>query len=140
MEVRPKAKYEVIYRHRKKYPISVMCCFFQVSRSGYYDFVHRLGRPERDKAFVKIIAEQRERSFCTYGCHRMWLVLKKHGIHRNPKTVLRIMEKYGCLRKFAADPALPQITSRTSAPSVTGHHALMHSATRLEQQNRPMIK
>ena len=80
-----------------------MCCFFQVSRSGYYDFVHRLGRPEKDAALTKIIAEQRERSFRTYGYRRMWLVLKKRGIHRNPKTILRIMEKYtACLQKFAA--------------------------------------
>ena len=27
----------------------------------------------------------------------MWLVLEKRGIHRNPKTILRIMEKYGWL-------------------------------------------
>ena len=77
-----------------------MCCFFQVSRSGYYDFVHRLGRPEKDAALAKIIAEQRERSFRTYGYRRMWLVLKKRGIHRNPKTILRIMEKYGLLAEI----------------------------------------
>ena len=44
-----------------------MCRFFQVSRSGYYDFVHRLGRPEKDAALAEIIAEQQERSFRTYG-------------------------------------------------------------------------
>ena len=72
--MRPRAKYAVIYRHRKEYPVSVMCRFFQVSRSGYYDFVHRLGRPEKDAALAEIIAEQRERSFRTYGYRRMWLV------------------------------------------------------------------
>ena len=77
-----------------------MCGFFQVSRSGYYDFVHRMGRPEKDAALAEIIAEQRERSFCTYGYRRMWLVLKKRGIHRNPKTILRIMEKYGLLAEI----------------------------------------
>lgn len=77
-----------------------MCCFFQVSRSGYYDFVHRLGRPEKDAALAEIIAEQRERSFRTYGYRRMWMVLKKQGIHRNPKTILRIMKKYGLLAEI----------------------------------------
>ena len=96
-EVRPRAKYAVIHRHRNEYPVSVMCRFFQVSRSGYYEFVHRLGRPEKDAALAEIIAEQRERSFHTYGYRRMWLVLEKQGIHRNPKTILRIMEKYGLL-------------------------------------------
>ena len=33
------------------------------------------------------------RSFGTYGYRRMWLALEKLGIHRNPKTILRIMEK-----------------------------------------------
>ena len=75
--MRPGAKYAVIYRHRNEYPISVMCCFFQVSRSGYYDFVHRLGRPEKDAALAEIIAEQRARSFRTYGYLRMWLVLEQ---------------------------------------------------------------
>ncbi|RGQ40179.1 transposase [[Clostridium] leptum] len=63
------------------------------SFSGYYDFAHRLGRPEKDAALAEIIAEQREHSFHTYGYRRLWLVLKKRGIYRNPKTILRIMEK-----------------------------------------------
>ncbi len=98
--MRPRAKYAVIYRHRNEYLVTVMCRFFQVSRSGYYDFVHRLGRPEKDAVLAEIIAEQRERSFRTYGYRRMWLVLKKRGIHRNPKTILRIMEKYGLLAEI----------------------------------------
>ena len=98
--MRPRAKYAVIYRHRNEYPVSVMCRFFQISRSGYYDFVHRLGRPEKDAALAEIIAEQRSAAFCTYGYRRMWLVLEKRGIHRNPKTVLRIMEKYGLLSEI----------------------------------------
>ena len=75
------------------YPLCV------ASFSGYYDFAHRLGRPEKDVALAEIIAEQRERSFRTYGYgyRRLWLVLKKRGIYRNPKTILRIMEKYGLL-------------------------------------------
>ena len=98
--MRPRAKYAVIHRHRNEYPVSVMCRFFQVSRSGYYDFVHRLGRPEKDAALAEIIAEQQERSFRTYGYRRMWLVLEKQGIHRNPKTILRIMEKYELLSEI----------------------------------------
>ena len=43
--MRPKAKYAVIYRYRDEYPVSVMCKFFGVSRSGYYDFVKRFGKP-----------------------------------------------------------------------------------------------
>ena len=77
-----------------------MCRFFEVSRSGYYDFVHRLGRPEKDAALAEIISEQRERSFGTYGYRRMWLWLKSQNICRNPKTVLRIMKKYDLLSEI----------------------------------------
>ena len=98
--MRPSVKYAVIRRHRNEYPVSVMCRFFQVSRSGYYDYVHRLGRPEKDAALAEIIAEQRGRSFGTYGYRRMWLAPEKLGIHRNLKTILRIMEKYGLLSEI----------------------------------------
>ena len=77
-----------------------MCAFFGVSRSGYYTFVHRLGRPEKDAALAELIAQQRERSFGTYGYRRMWLWLKTQNIFHNPKTVLRIMKKYDLLSEI----------------------------------------
>ena len=80
--------------------MSVMCTFFAVSRSGYYAFVHRLDRPEEDAALAEVIAQQRERSFCTYGYRRMWLWLKSRNIFRNPKTVLRVMKKYDLLSEI----------------------------------------
>ena len=38
----------VIYRYKDKYSISEMCRFFEVSRSGYYDYVKRMNIPARD--------------------------------------------------------------------------------------------
>lgn len=73
--MRPKVKYHVIYNHAGEYPVSVMCRFFAVSRSGYYDFVHRLGQPEKDAELARIISHQRERCYGTYGYRRMWLWL-----------------------------------------------------------------
>ena len=98
--MRPKLKYQVIYRHRAEYSVSVMCRSFGVSRSGYYDFVHRLGEPEKDATLAKAIAQQRERSYHTYGYRRMWLWLKSQNIFCNPKTVLRIMKKYDRLSEI----------------------------------------
>lgn len=77
-----------------------MCAFFEVSRSGYYAFVHRLGKPEKDAALAELIAQQRERSFHTYGYRRMWLWLKSQSIYRDPKTVLRIMKQYDLLSEI----------------------------------------
>ena len=98
--MRPKVKYHVIYRHRDKYPVSVMCKFFGVSRSGYYDFVKRIGKPEPDEALAKQIRQCQNRCDKTYGYRRVWQWLEKKHIHRNPKTILRVMKKYGLLSEI----------------------------------------
>ena len=98
--MRPKVKYAVIYRHQSEYPISVMCKFFEVSRSGYYDFVKRLGQPEQDADLAAKIQECQDKTDKTYGYRRVWKWLKDRNIKRNPKTVLRIMKKYGFLSEI----------------------------------------
>ena len=98
--MRPNVKYYVIHLHREDYPISAMCAFFGVSRSGYYDFVWRLGRPEPDEELGQLLKEQQDHVRQTYGYRRMWLWLEGQGIHRNPKTVLRVMKKYGLLSEI----------------------------------------
>lgn len=71
-----------------------MCRFFGVSKSCYYAFAHRLSSPEKDAVLAEIFAEDQERSFRTYGYRRILLIPEKGGIHRDPKTVLRITKKY----------------------------------------------
>ena len=77
-----------------------MCRFFGVSRSGYYDFVLRLGRPEKDSGLADVIRQHQKRCFGTYGYRRMQLMLATEGIYRNPKTVLRVMKKYNLLAEI----------------------------------------
>ena len=98
--MRPKIKYAVINRHQKEYPISVMCTFFGVSRSGYYDFVKSLGRPDSDAELAKVIGECQKKTDNTYGYRRIWKWLHDQHIHKNPKTVLRVMKKYGLLSEI----------------------------------------
>ena len=98
--MRPKVKYAVINRHRHEYPVSVMCKFFEVSRSGYYDFVKRLGQSEQDATLAEKIRECQNKTDMTYGYRRIWKWLQKQNIHRNPKTVLRVMKKYGLLSEI----------------------------------------
>ena len=98
--MRAKLKYAVIYRHREEYPVSVMCRFFAVSRSGYYDYVKRMGREERDARLAEEIRKQQDKCFKTYGYRRMCLALKDKGIHHNPKTILRVMRKYDLLAEI----------------------------------------
>ena len=98
--MRPKIKYAVIHRHRNKYPVSVMCKFFGVSRSGYYNFVKLLGKPEPDAELAGMIEQCQRKTDKTYGYRRVWKWLRDRNIHRNPKTVLRIMKKYGLLSEI----------------------------------------
>ena len=98
--MRPKVKYAVIYRHRDEYPVSVMCRFFGVSRSGYYDFVKRLGKPESDTQLAEKIKECQNKADKTYGYRRVWKWLKDRNVKRNPKTVLRVMKKFGLLSEI----------------------------------------
>ena len=98
--MRAKVKYEVIYRHREEYSVTAMCKFFEVSRSGYYDYVKRRDRAEKDAVLAEEIRKQQDKCFKTYGYRRMWLALEKEGIHHNPKTILRVMKKYNLLAEI----------------------------------------
>jgi putative transposase len=95
--VRTSVKYLVIYRHKNKYSISEMCRFFEVSRSGYYGYVKRMDIPAKDLPLAEKIKECQEKCGKTYGYRRVHIWLERNGIHRNPKTILRIMQKYGLL-------------------------------------------
>ena len=99
--MRPRVKYQIIYMNRDRYPVSVMCRFFGVSRSGYYDYVNRLDKQAHDVALAKIIEEQQVKCNKTYGYRRMWKWLQQaKKIRRNPKTILRIMKKYELLSEI----------------------------------------
>ena len=99
-EVRARVKYQIIYRHQEEYPVAIMCRFFGVSRSGYYDFVKGIGRLERDAELAGQIRECQERTDKTYGYRRVWKWLQDRQIKKNPKTVLRVMKKYGLLSEI----------------------------------------
>jgi len=87
----------VIYRHKGKYSISEMCRFFKVSRSGYYDYVKRMDILAWDLPLAEKIRECHEQCGKTYGYRRVHIWLERNGIYRNPKTILRVMQKYGLL-------------------------------------------
>lgn len=87
----------VIYRYKEKYSISEMCRFFEVSRSGYYGYLRRMDTPAKDQHLVNMIRECQEKSKQTYGYRRVHIWLERQGIHHNPKTILRVMNKYNLL-------------------------------------------
>lgn len=95
--MKPSIKYQAIFKHKNKYSINSMCKFFGVSRSGYYAFLKRMDIPDRDLPLAQKIKECQEESHRTYGYRRVHIWLERQRIYRNPKTVLRVMQKYNLL-------------------------------------------
>lgn len=56
------------------------------------------GYPERDADPAEHIRQQQKKSFQAYGYGKIFPTLRQEGIARNPKTVLRIMQKYNLLQ------------------------------------------
>ena len=75
-----------------------MCDFFSVSRSGYYRYIKHKDKPQKDERLAIMIAQCQQECGRTYGYRRVhiWLIRNK-AWSLNPKTVLRIMNKYGLL-------------------------------------------
>ena len=90
-------KYLVFYRHKEQYSISEMCRFFNVSRSGYYGYVSRIDIPAKDMYLAEKIRECQDKCGKTYGYRRVHMWLERNGIYHNPKTILRVMQKYNLL-------------------------------------------
>ena len=95
--MKPAIKYQVIYKHRNKYSISEMCRLFKVSRSGYYKYLSKKDILDKDLQLANKIEECQEIHRKTYGYRRVHIWLERQGIYRNPKTILRIMQKYNLL-------------------------------------------
>ena len=91
-------RYKVIYRFRDRFTVEELCKLLEVSRSGYYKWLKRKDKPDRDKIVADLIAECHEKAHRTYGYRRVkiWL-LRETGLVINHKAVLRIMRTYNLL-------------------------------------------
>lgn len=93
--------YSVIKRLSSKYTITAMCEFYNVSRSGYYDWLKRLANDAKDSAIKELIIDCQKKHKGRFGYRRMTLWLKREKeIIINHKKVLRIMSKYNLLSKI----------------------------------------
>ncbi len=98
--MRPETKYVAIERNKEKYSVSLMCSFFEVSRSGYYAYLKRQQASGRDEVLANAIRQCQQQTKSTYGYRRVGIWLERQGIKSNHKTVLRVMLKYGLLAQI----------------------------------------
>ncbi len=83
--------FSVIERMSSKYDVQDMCRFYNVSRSGYYDWKKREHGENKDAELVKLICECQEKNKNRYGYRRVTLWLKREkGLTVNKKKILRI--------------------------------------------------
>jgi putative transposase len=96
--VKPGLKYRLIEQCADKYPIDAMCKFYGVSRSGYYRYRRHKHISPKEASLASMIAECQNTRGKIHGYRYIHLWLEKNkGVYLNPKTVLRIMRKYGLL-------------------------------------------
>jgi len=99
--VRANVKYAAIYKHRNDFPIMTMCRFFEVSRSGYYDYAKRIDQPDKDQWLSNLISECQSKTNSIYGYRRITVwIARQTGKSVNHKAVLRVMNKYGLLSQI----------------------------------------
>ena len=53
--------------------------------------------PDKDLPLAEKIKECQDKCCKTYGYRRVHIWLERNGIHHNPKTILRVMQKYNLL-------------------------------------------
>jgi len=94
-------KYKMINQHHPEYSISRLCDVFEVSRSGYYDWVERCPshREQEDDRIGQRIQAIFEDHYRCYGVPRMQSALEDEGIGISRKRIARLMKQRGCCVK-----------------------------------------
>ena len=91
-------RFRMVYRFKDRFTVGELCRLLGVSRSGYYKWLSRQMRPDRDEPVAELIRQCHSKTRRTYGYRRVkiWL-LREAGLVINHKAVLRIMRKYDLL-------------------------------------------
>ena len=106
-------RYELINREEGSYPISLMCRWAGVSRSGYYfwrDRPESIARVRRKELSI-MIKDAFADSDGTYGYRRIQAYLERRGVRVDGATIRSIM------RELSLEAAQPRAKVRTTVPA-----------------------
>ena len=109
-------RYELINREEGRYPVSSMCRWSGVSKSGYYSW---RDRPQSQTAVRReelaiLIKDVFEDSDGTYGYRRIQVILERRGVRADGATIRAIM------RDLGLQAAQPRAKVRTTVPAQVG--------------------
>ena len=96
-------RFQFLKEHQKRYNIQRACKTLQISRSGFYDYLHRRKsrRAIENEALTEMIEEIFHEHQGRYGARRIQIVLAQRYIHVNVKRVSRLMSERGLIPKGA---------------------------------------
>lgn len=99
-------RFQFLKENQKKYNIKKACKILKISRSGYYDYLHRRKskRSIENEALSEIISDIFKENEGRYGSRRIQKVLLQQNIKVNEKRVSRIMSQKGLIAKGAKKP------------------------------------
>ena len=82
-------------KQQTEFKVSSMCRVFNISRSGYYEYLHRLPSKHRleDERLRPQIKAAFEKGRKNYGTRRIKVVLKKEGFKPSRRRIGRLMQE-----------------------------------------------
>jgi putative transposase len=80
--------------------VKTLCRLTKVSRTGYYKWLIKSGKPEKDTQDHLLIKEEFERGKGKYGWRTIQMKLLEKQIKMNHKKIIRIKKKYGLVTKI----------------------------------------
>lgn len=118
-------RYAFVARERARYPLRWLCRVLAVSVSGFHDWRHRQGRPDREAALRADLRTIHAGSRGTYGRPRMVRALRTRAYAVGHKRVGRLMREEGLRGK----------TKGRFTPRTTGsRHGRPVAANQLDRQ------
>ena len=96
-------RFQFLKEHQKEYNIQRACKTLRISRSGFYDYLHRRKsrRIIENEALTEIIDDVFHEHHGRYGARRIQAVLAQKNIHVNTKRISRLMSEHGLVPKGA---------------------------------------
>jgi putative transposase len=95
-------RFDFIRRHKKAYPVALLCKVLEVSRSGFYDYLRDRHRPDQDAEQAALESKIRsifDKSKKTYGSRRILSQLRLEGRLIGRYRVRSLMCKLGLKAK-----------------------------------------
>jgi putative transposase len=111
-------KYACLTRHRREYPVRLMCRVLDVAPSGYYAW-RRCGPTARAVADERLMLNVRvafDRSNETYGAPRVHRELRADGLQVGKKRIARLMRQGGLVGHTPRRRGVSTTDSRHSEP------------------------